>query len=156
MKTLHTPFEVLTEAMDQGLQHALYTLELAERPEKTRKSSSDKITKDSSPDLEAKGDMIEPGDQGFADSLKTWIECFYDQRKSTLNTWCVEHKIDLKRAQDNAAGYSESAFGMEESAHDRHQRQLYLILYVSRTGSSPLFFIDGLIVAVSKDVVFAG
>lgn len=34
MRSLHNPFKSMTEAMNAGLQHALYTLELIERPKR--------------------------------------------------------------------------------------------------------------------------
>ena len=39
MKSLHDPFEVLTVSMDEGLRHALYTLEL-DKPPKSRKNET--------------------------------------------------------------------------------------------------------------------
>lgn len=44
MKSLHGPFEALTEAVDEGLQHALYVLELSKRPKSKRASATSKHT----------------------------------------------------------------------------------------------------------------
>ena len=44
MKSLHGPFEDLTGAVDEGLQHALYVLELSKRPKSGRASATSKHT----------------------------------------------------------------------------------------------------------------
>lgn len=121
MRTLHHPFEVLTGWMNQGLQHVLFTLELEKNPTKQTNNAH-------SPDLEANGDAIEPGDKHFADVLSTKIDQFYEQRKVTLDTWCRQKGMDL---QHQGPQHSGSGSGMAITDHQRHQRQLYLILYVS-------------------------
>ncbi|KAL8662244.1 MAG: hypothetical protein Q9168_008286, partial [Polycauliona sp. 1 TL-2023] len=111
MRTLHEPFETLTDWMDQGLQHALFTLELEKKPGKRRDGAAQ--TKDANtPDLEENGDAIEPGDERFGSILSSRIDQFYEQRKVTLDTWCRQKGM------------------ADPENHQRHQRQLYLILYM--------------------------
>ena len=96
MRTLHHPFKILTEAMDQGLEHVLFTLEMAERPRAKRGHEPIAGSNRASQDVEADGEAIEPGDKGFADALSAKIDRFYQQRSSTLNTWCTQHGIKLE------------------------------------------------------------
>jgi len=130
MKTLHQPFNVLTEAMDQGLQHALYTLDLTKRPKKRRGLETGDNIDGASSDTEAKGGIIEPGDKGFADSFSASIDHFYEQRKLTLDTWCTQHRKDLNEARNQEPIKLASDVGTTSSDHQRRQRQLYLTLCI--------------------------
>lgn len=62
MKQLHEPFEKLSAAIDEGLQHAGMLLEILhpKAPNKT----------ESGGDVESKGDLVQPGDSGFAEPSK--------------------------------------------------------------------------------------
>lgn len=130
MKTLHHPFNVLTEAMDQGLQHTLYTLDLAKRPKKGRGLKTGDEIEGASSDTEAKGGIIEPGDKNFADSLSASIDRFYEQRELTLNAWRIQHNADLNEARNQASMQLDSEVGTATTDHQRRQRQLYLTLYI--------------------------
>ncbi len=130
MKSLHHPFNVLTETMDQGLQHALYTLELAKRPKKRHSLKKGDTIDGASSDTEAKGGIIEPGDEGFADSLSASIDQFHEQRKLTLDTWCTQHGMDLNEARNQELMPLDSGVGTTSPDHQRRQRQLYLTLYI--------------------------
>ncbi|KAL8691620.1 MAG: hypothetical protein Q9218_003195 [Villophora microphyllina] len=131
MRTLHEPFQVLTEAMDQGLEHALYALDLTKRPKRSTNQKPRLRVNGASPDVEAKGETIEPGDKDFAHFLSTKIDRFYEQRRVSLDTWCFQHGLDIKRnrytheAKDPTLGG-----GPFSAAHERQQRRLYLILYM--------------------------
>ncbi|KAI4203065.1 MAG: hypothetical protein LQ350_002113 [Teloschistes chrysophthalmus] len=128
MRTLHEPFKVLTEAMDQGLEHALYTLELVDRPKTSPSRKVDKGKDGTATDTEAKGDIVDPGDQKFAAYISAKVDRFYEQRKLTLNTWCHQHGLDLK---ENQASHDRKLPGDPGWAeHERQQRRLYLILYM--------------------------
>ena len=127
MRTLHQPFEVLTCWMNQGLQHVLFTLELEENSVKQRNKTAH-TSNDNSPDLEASVNDMRPGDKRFAGVLSNKIDQFYEQRKITLDTWCRHKGLDLQRQTPQQSGSGSSKAIMD---HQRHQRQLYLILYVS-------------------------
>ena len=127
MRTLHQPFEVLTSWMNQGLQHVLFTLELEEDSMKQRKKTAH-TSNDNFPDLEASGNDIEPGDKRFAGVLSNKIDQFYEQRKITLDTWCRHKGLDLQHQTPQQSGSGSDKAIVD---HQRHQRQLYLILYVS-------------------------
>lgn len=129
MRTLHEPFKILTEAMDQGLEHTLYTLELADRPKKSPGRNTNRGKESTVTDTEAKGDIVEPGDKNFAAYIATKVDRFYEQRKLTLNTWGHQHGLDLKGDQLSHDRKLPGNPGWAE--HETQQRRLYLILYVS-------------------------
>lgn len=133
MKSLHGPFEVMTQAMDEGLQHTLYTLELAKLP---KENSTPKIpvADQTLHDVEAQADIIKPGDKGFANYLTRRIDNFYDQRKLTLAIWCRQKGVELdeKLFKNPALPAPHIDVKREDlSQHQRNQQQLYLVLYVS-------------------------
>lgn len=128
MKSLHGPFEVMTQAMDEGLQHTLYALELAKVPTETTPKVP---VADQTSDIEAHGDIIKPGDKRFASYLTRRIDNFYDQRKLTLATWCRQKGLELDENLFQNPTLPAEVESNDLSQHQRNQRQLYLILYVS-------------------------
>ena len=129
MRTLHEPFETLTRAIDEGLQHTLFTLELEKRPKKTNHDQKADHTTSDSAAVEAKGDVVEPGDRQFAGTLSKRIDIFYEQRRQTLDTWCRQRGLDVRSDQSKTIT-SESKRDNLFSEHASNQRQLYLILYM--------------------------
>lgn len=129
MKSLHGPFEVMTQAMDEGLQHTLYALELAKPPKDTTPKVS--VADQTPRDIEAHGDIIEPGDKRFVSYLTRRIDNFYDQRKLTLATWCRQKGLELDEDLFKNPTLPAEVDSNDLSQHQRNQRQLYLILYVS-------------------------
>ena len=139
MRTLHDPFQTLTETMHDGLQHALYTLELA-KPSKKQKSSKQSSGNDAaSKDVEADAGVMKPGDPEYAAYLTKKIDVFYEQRKSTLAVWCQQRGIKMnadpfQNPSDTALNISTENIDPthDPKEHAMNQRQLYLVLYVSR------------------------
>ena len=137
MKTLHEPFEAITEAMHDGLQHALYTLELAKATKKSNEKNAN--SKDESPrDVEADAGIIKPGDSGYAAYLAKKVDVFYEQREKTLATFYQQKGIKLgSRPFANlsqaisATNLKNDGPSIDSETHQRFRRQLYLILYVS-------------------------
>lgn len=133
MKSFHGPFEVMTQAMDEGLQHTLYTLELAKRPKEVIPHKIS-VADQTSPDVEAQGEIIRPGDKEFAYYLKTRVDNFYEQRKLTLAIWCRQKGVELDENLFNNSALPAPHIEVESenlSQHQQNQQQLYLILYVS-------------------------
>lgn len=135
MNSLHYPFKAMTEAMDAGLQHTLYTLELAEPPKKQKKKG-DGENHESSHDVEAEAGMVEPGNASYTKHLERKIEAFHEQRKSTLAVYCRHRgiKLDANLFENNheAAAKIHIDHGtLDEETRRRNKRQLYLVLYVS-------------------------
>lgn len=133
MKSLHGPFEIMTQAIDEGLQHTLYTLELA-KPPKAKTTPKIPVADQTSRDMEAQGDIIEPGDKGFAIYLTRRIDNFYDQRKLNLAIWCRQNGVELDENLFKDPALPAPFIDVEREdlfQHQKNQRQLYLILYVS-------------------------
>ena len=135
MQTLHDPFQTVTEAMHDGLQHALYTLELAKPPRKQKGVGRHDAT---SQDVEADGGIMEPGEPGYATYLDKRIDQFYEQRKTTLAVWCQQRgiKVDsnpFENPSQTTLNISTEKGNRAEDPeqHAKNQRQLYLVLYVS-------------------------
>ena len=141
MRTLHEPFQTMTEAMHDGLQHALYTLELA-KPPKDQKASKKNSGNDATPeDVEANAGILRPGDPKYAAYLTEKIDSFYEQRKVALAVWYQQRceQKGLKMDANPFSNPSPMAFEIsienkklidDPEEHAKNQRQLYLTLYV--------------------------
>ena len=114
---LRGPVRQLLEAMIDGLNHSLYTLEFAKRPKAAAQ-----------PDLEAKGYSRTEGKE-VAANLDHMIQRFIEQREAPLKEWCSSKGMD-------DFSHKGAAKLLDQALHERHQSQLYLILDVS--ASAPL------------------
>ena len=110
---LQGPVHQLQEAMIEGLDHCLYSLEFAKRP-KTQTQI----------DIEASVSGSYFTGKAFAPFLESKIQEFLKNRESFLKEWCAFKGMDYPKSD-----------GVEPSKnplHERHQSQLYLVLDVSR------------------------
>ncbi|MCJ1283988.1 hypothetical protein MMC26_003319 [Xylographa opegraphella] len=82
MKTLHEPFELMSVAMINGLNHTSYALGFS-KPSKAKYSN----------DLEANEGEARPGDEKYGEYLSNKVKLFYEQREVTLQTWCKQRGI---------------------------------------------------------------
>ncbi|KAJ4379940.1 hypothetical protein N0V85_008810 [Neurospora sp. IMI 360204] len=114
MKQMHEPFEILSEAIDKGLQHAALQLDLTPRPKKSKTA-----------DIEEKaGQPLQPGDLGYARVIHEKVTAFYAKKGELLKIWVKEKGLI----------YDEEGF----TAHDqvplerqkRDQAQLNILLYM--------------------------
>lgn len=138
MKSLHEPFETMSTAIDEGLQHCLYTLELA-KPKRQKKDRNREETRETSEDVEANAGISKPEDKTAATHLASKIEGFHEQRRSTLALWCKQRGIEFDdqtygKALDSFTVANGNVLQMPErqGVHHKQQRQLYLVLYVGR------------------------
>ncbi|OIW22794.1 hypothetical protein CONLIGDRAFT_150020 [Coniochaeta ligniaria NRRL 30616] len=114
MKRMHMPFEILSQAVDQGLEHAAMRLEILPKPKADKKAPKDA-------DIEAKGDSIKPGDDGFSDVIRQKLEQFAATKGEALRTWVKERAV--------VRGYN----GLSSAeTRERDQAQLYCLLYMER------------------------
>ncbi|KAK4998768.1 hypothetical protein LTR66_002068 [Elasticomyces elasticus] len=131
MNTLKGPFAMISEVMDEGLEHVLLVLELKPRPKKNQHSEDD------AGDAEARGDKPAPGEKGFATYLDLKTREFQKTKQTTLRGWCERHGFRLasdfferpRTAEYEAPRWLSEGLGSERRT--RHQRRLYLVLYVS-------------------------
>ena len=132
MKTLHGPFDIMTKAMCEGLEHSLYELELAKPPKQSRTPQGEKPANPHS-DVEADGGIVRPGDPTFAAYLAQKIHDFHERRKVTLKMWCAQHNIEVpvNGFEGPPVEARASAANGEDTEQAEIERQLYLILHVS-------------------------
>ncbi|OHW97327.1 MFS transporter protein [Colletotrichum incanum] len=119
MQQLHEPFEILTEAMDQGLDHVAIVLELVPRPKKAKAT-----------DVEMEAGVkasAKPGDVGFAEVLAERVQEFNDKKGEMLRTWLRERQLatELERRDLNLKR-------LETRMRERDQTQLYVMLYMEK------------------------
>ncbi|KAB5513350.1 hypothetical protein GE09DRAFT_632228 [Coniochaeta sp. 2T2.1] len=115
MKCIHVPFEILSEAVDQGLTHAAMRLEILPKPKANKKAAKDA-------DVEAKGDSVDPGDDGFSEVVRHKIERFSSIQGEALRAWVRER--ELVRSSDDGMSTAE--------IRERDQAQLYCLIYMER------------------------
>lgn len=110
---LRGPVQQLQLAMAEGLDYAMYTLELAKRPKHSAKR-----------DVEAKGIDYSAGEKAIEMHLEKAIQDFLRQREGPLKEWCASKGMDHSSQKDRRRP-------SEYPLHQRHQAQLYLVLDVS-------------------------
>lgn len=133
MKQLHEPFEILSQAIDQGLEHAGIVLELLPRP-KDQKKAAAQMSKGTQPDVEAQGDDTRPGQAGFVKMMDEKVRLFHSKRGEILSTWAREKGLTYDGDLDSI-GPGRSLFN---DSRERDQAQLYVILYMEQLVSQIL------------------
>ncbi|KAK0704607.1 hypothetical protein B0H67DRAFT_603686 [Lasiosphaeris hirsuta] len=117
MKQVHEPFEILSEAIDQGLAHAGICLEILPRPTKSPTAGD--------ADVEARGDEVKPGEPGFARFVDERVKAFHARKGELLRTWVKER--ELAAEEERLAGIHCSC---STERREREQSQLYVVLYM--------------------------
>jgi hypothetical protein len=134
IKAVHNPFQSIVEVMVEGLEHVALQLQLKKREKAKKVPSTDEAGLPN--DVEAEAGVTAPGEKGFADYLEKKIQIFYGGKQHNLRDWCHRHGIELSEDffdHPADAQFSESDEMKNEKyeQHQRNQRQLYLLLYVS-------------------------
>jgi hypothetical protein len=137
MKQMHDPFEILSEAIDQGLEHAGLCLELLPRQKKASKKTGKAARDSDKVDIEA-GEGLRPGDPGFARVIDKKVQAFHSRKGELLRTWIRERGFDFDEENDNRSSFR----------RERDQAQLNIVLYMEN-----LMHASG--VAVQELVAFA-
>ncbi|KAJ0166364.1 Uncharacterized protein CTA2_7573 [Colletotrichum tanaceti] len=129
MEQLHEPYEILTEAMDQGLDHAAIVLELAPRPkQKTKKKTQTAADVDVEMEAGAKTDGgAQPGDAGFAEVLAGRVRDFNDKKGAMLRAWLRERQRATEQERRDL-----KLRRVETRMRERDQTQLYVMLYMEQ------------------------
>ncbi|KAK1773957.1 hypothetical protein QBC45DRAFT_446490 [Copromyces sp. CBS 386.78] len=114
MKQMHEPFDILSEAIDKGLQHAALQLDLTPRPKKSKTA-----------DIEEKaGQPLQPGDLGYAHVIHEKVTSFHAVKGELLKIWVKEKGLV----------YDEEGFTANDQAplerQKRDQAQLNILLYM--------------------------
>jgi hypothetical protein len=112
MKQMHEPFEILSETVCQGLDHAGILLELLPGPAKKSR------------DVEADAGSTKPGDVGFGAIVEEKISQFNSRKGELLKAWLRER----------ALANEEEMNGMEPhhsaERRERQQAQFHIVLYM--------------------------
>lgn len=131
MKQLHEPFEILSEALIQGIDHAGILLKLFPEPKEQKKT----------PDVEASAGEFRPGQVGFSQVVKEKIEIFNSRKCEILKLWAREKGLSRDGKLENWDKKSTHLF--EQRRND--QAQLFTILYLEKlmqaTGEAVLDFV---------------
>jgi hypothetical protein len=133
IKAIHDPFDSIVEVMVEGLEHVALQLQLKKPSEASKSKSNDPHP---SGDVEAEAVATRPGEKGFADYLEQKIKVFDGGKQQNLRQWCTRHGIDLspdffEHPEDAEFAESPELRNVKTEQHQRNQRQLYLLLYVS-------------------------
>jgi Putative ER transporter, 6TM, N-terminal len=127
MEALHQPFEDVTTAIVDGLNHAAYVFELEKPPKESKQEAA---RSRHPPDVEA-ASVKKPGDANFSEHLESRLNEFNQTRIGALRTWCGQRGIVVEDAPTSPAEASQKI--LEDAGDGRNRRQLYLILYVSQS-----------------------
>ena len=123
MQSLHHPFESVSHAMLQGLDHSAYAFQLAKKPK-----SADKKREI---DLEDGADLVKPGDANFNEHLCRKDKEFWESRAAALRVWCVQKGVTFPDDPNTEATVADAELRlMKITTKESGRQQLYLILYM--------------------------
>lgn len=131
MKQLHEPFEILSEAITQGIDHAGVLLKLFPQPKAQKKAAAQNACTDA--DVEASGGELRPGQVGFSSIINAKIETFNSRKGEILRLWAKDKGLCSDGNFENWTQDNTRLF--EKRRND--QAQLYVILYLEKLVSIP-------------------
>lgn len=127
LKLLREPFSSITETLNDGLEHALITLEI---PKGTKKST----THD---DSEADGDKPRPGQIKFTEHYRRQRQQFQESKQLMLRGFCRIHGIELSEdffTESSTKDFEAPAWMNDKDhftpARRALRRQLMIVLYI--------------------------
>ncbi|KAG0644219.1 hypothetical protein HOY80DRAFT_915441 [Tuber brumale] len=109
MKTLHEPYERIVGMCGEAIEHVLLTMKLKSSPKK--------------PGGDEEAPSMEPGEEGFCQTLEEKVQEFYNTRAGDVRTYFTPPKA--AKAQDTAEGISTEVY-MDE----KRRSELYLVLFM--------------------------
>ncbi|WYZ37990.1 hypothetical protein EsH8_II_001496 [Colletotrichum jinshuiense] len=119
MLQLKEPYEILTEAMDQGLDHVSLVLELTPRPKKTKNADVEMAAGSKA--------IPKPGEAGFAEVLAGKVQDFNDKKGEMLRSWLKERQLATQQELRDL-----HLKKVETRMKERDQTQLYVMLYMEK------------------------
>lgn len=132
MKQLHEPFEILSEAITQGIDHAGVLLKLFPQPKAQKKAAAQNAGTDA--DVEASGGELRPGQVGFSSVINAKIETFNSRKGEILRLWAKDKGLCT---DDNFENWTQDSTRLFEKRRN-DQAQLYVILYLEKLVSVPI------------------
>ncbi|EHK26664.1 uncharacterized protein TRIVIDRAFT_50219 [Trichoderma virens Gv29-8] len=121
MEQMHSPFQILAEIADQGLEHAAICLEVFPR---TRDSKQPAKNRPDVVDVEANGDQVNPGEEGFGSLLDEKIRKFSLQKGNIAQAWVRERPLMPDEAKSSELH--------SLKAGQSNQAPLYVLLYMEQ------------------------
>lgn len=118
MRQLHEPFEILSEALIQGIDHAGILLKFFPQPKGHTKT----------PDVEASAGDLHPGQVGFSRVINEKIDAFNSRKGEILRLWAKEKGLSSDGKPENWDKDTTRLF--EKRRND--QAQLFTILYLEK------------------------
>ncbi|CAZ85468.1 unnamed protein product [Tuber melanosporum] len=109
MKTLHEPYERIVGMCGEAIEHVLLTMKLKSPPKK--------------PGGDEEAPSMEPGEEGFCQTLEEKVQEFYNTRAGDVRTYFTPSKA--AKTQDTAEGISAEVY-MDE----KRRSELYLVLFM--------------------------
>ncbi|KAJ4990876.1 hypothetical protein SVAN01_03665 [Stagonosporopsis vannaccii] len=122
---VHEPFDGVMQVMDEGLTHIMLKMQFVKPPKKKKGQDQG--------DTEAKGDVVKPGDKGFAEYMEKQADKFYSAKEPTLRHWVESKGIKLSADYFSCPDHidDETLKRLPSiTTRKRDQRQLYILLYV--------------------------
>lgn len=140
MKQLHEPFEILSEALIQGIDHAGILMKFFPMPKDLKKaaaaaaqtgsdngSAPGKAAAAATPDVEATaGSELRPGQLGFSEVINARLDTFNARKGEILRVWAKEKGLST----DGKHWDMKNTRLFEKRRND--QAQLYVILYLEK------------------------
>lgn len=118
MRQLHEPFEILSDALIQGIDHAGILLKFFPQPKDNTKA----------PDVEASAGDLRPGQVGFSKLINEKIDAFNSRKGEILRLWAKEKGLSSDGKPENWDKDGTRLF--EKRRND--QAQLFTILYLEK------------------------
>lgn len=119
MKQLHEPFEILSEALVQGIDHAGILMRFFPQPKEQKKAPED---------VEATAGDLRPGQVGFSKIINEKVDTFNARKSEILQIWAKEKGLSSDGKLENWDKESTRLF----EKHRNDQAQLFVILYLEK------------------------
>lgn len=124
MKQLHEPFEILSEALIQGIDHAGILLRFFPMPKDLKKA---KHSSQQAADVEASGGQLRPGQLGFSEVVNAQLATFNARKGEILRVWAKEKGLSTDGLHWDPNSNTKL---FEKRRND--QAQLYVVLYLEK------------------------
>lgn len=129
MQQLHEPFEILSEALIQGIDHAGILLHQFPRPKAQKKAAASKESDAGvAVDVEESGGELFPGDVGFSQVLQQKINLFNSRKGEILRIWARDKGLLRNGKLDD---WNENDMQQLDKRHN-DQVQLFVVLYLEK------------------------
>lgn len=138
MQALQQPFEAISAAMIDGLNHVSYVLQFTNRPKEKAGSGPDT-------DVEAHGGEPKPGDREFHEILHTRVKDFSETRKRALRVWCTQQNIPFPGEESDNQSIPQDRRSLTAQFSEGGRQQLYLILYMESLLMTAAGAVEGLV-----------